>query len=47
MSETIKIELGVRGMTCPNCSQHVSHALAGVTGVQSVDVPGWQSNRAQ
>ena len=46
MNETIQIELDVRGMTCPSCDQHVSQALAGVAGVQSVDVPGWQSSRA-
>ncbi len=45
-NETAQIELDVCGMTCPSCDQHVSHVLAGVTGVQSVDVPGWQSSRA-
>jgi mercuric reductase len=45
MNETIQIELDVRGMTCPSCDRHVSHALAGVPGVQNVDVPGWQSSR--
>jgi mercuric reductase len=41
-----RIELGISGMTCANCNQHVSHVLKSVEGVETVNVPGWQSARA-
>ena len=41
-----QIEFGISGMTCASCDQHVTHALEAVTGVESVNVPGWQSARA-
>ncbi len=46
MSEQEKLELAVRGMTCDSCALHVTRALQSVSGVQAVDVPGWQSGRA-
>jgi mercuric reductase len=41
-----RIELGIRGMTCASCDRHVSHAIESVAGVESVNVPGWQSGKA-
>jgi mercuric reductase len=41
-----QIELGISGMTCASCDQHVTHALEAVAGVESVNVPGWQSGKA-
>ncbi len=41
-----QLELDVRGMTCDACAHHVTQALQGVDGVESVQVPGWQSGRA-
>ena len=41
-----EIEVEVRGMTCDSCAAHVTRALEGVSGVQNVRVPGWQSGRA-
>ena len=46
MSENKKIELNVSGMTCPSCANHVSDALNSVEGVEEVNVPGWQANKA-
>ncbi len=31
-------ELGVVGMTCPSCVRHVKGALAGLPGVEDVEV---------
>ncbi|MAS35398.1 MAG: mercury(II) reductase [Anaerolineaceae bacterium] len=42
-----RIELGISGMTCASCDKHVSHALEAVAGVESVNVPGWQSGKAR
>lgn len=44
---TESIELDVRGMTCDACVHHVTQALQRVPGVEQVQVPGWQSGRAQ
>ncbi|MBW8012187.1 MAG: mercury(II) reductase [Chloroflexi bacterium] len=41
-----KIELDVRGMTCNTCPDHVERALKRVAGVETVEIPGWQSNMA-
>lgn len=41
------IELNISGMSCASCDQHVSHALEAVVGVESVDVPSWQSGKAR
>jgi mercuric reductase len=46
MSKNKKIELNVSGMTCPSCAYHVSDALNSVEGVEEVNVPGWQANKA-
>jgi mercuric reductase len=46
MPELEELELTVRGMTCDSCTVHVTKALNSVDGVQSADVPGWQSARA-
>ena len=43
---TNKIELEVRGMTCDDCAHHVRHAISGVPGVESADVPSWQGASA-
>lgn len=42
-----RIELGISGMTCASCDQHVTHALQTVAGVEVVDVPSWQSGKAR
>ena len=34
-------------MTCNSCADHVTRALRGVPGVIAVEVPGWQSARAE
>lgn len=34
----METKLKVDGMTCGNCVKHVTHALAQVAGVKSVDV---------
>ncbi len=44
---TKQIELEIQGMTCDSCAVHVEKALAGVPGVDAVDVPGWESGRAR
>ncbi|MHA1448079.1 MAG: mercury(II) reductase [Candidatus Hodarchaeales archaeon] len=41
-----ELELEVLGMTCDSCAVHVSKALRGIKGVQHVDVPGWNLNKA-
>ena len=46
MPELKDLELDVRGMTCPSCAHHVEDALNKVEGVESANVPGWQSNKA-
>jgi mercuric reductase len=46
MSELKKLELDVHGMTCPSCVDHVENALNKIEGVEKVNVPGWQSNKA-
>ncbi len=46
MSQKKKLELDVRGMTCPSCAHHVEEALKQVEGVVDVNVPGWGSNEA-
>lgn len=38
MAELRKIDVPIRGMDCAECTQHVQHALAGLEGVQHVDV---------
>jgi copper chaperone CopZ len=45
MSEQKKLELDVRGMTCPSCAHHVENALNKVEGVEKAHIPGWQSNK--
>ncbi|MDK1082315.1 MAG: mercury(II) reductase [Anaerolineae bacterium] len=46
MAKTKKLELDVRGMTCDTCPDHVERALKKVAGVESVEIPGWRSNKA-
>lgn len=41
-----KIELGIGGMTCAGCADHVKQALESVAGVELVDIPGWGSAQA-
>jgi copper chaperone CopZ len=38
MNQTQTIEVPIAGMDCTECTQHVQHAIAGLTGVQKVDV---------
>ncbi len=38
MSEFRTIQVPIQGMDCAECTQHVQHALAGLEGVQKVDV---------
>ncbi len=33
-------------MTCDTCQDHVEKALKRVTGVETVEIPGWHSNKA-
>jgi mercuric reductase len=47
MAQLEKLEFDVRGMTCPSCEVHVTNALKSVEGVQSVEVPGWESSQAE
>jgi mercuric reductase len=47
MAEQEKIKFDVRGMTCPSCEGHVAKALESVDGVQSVEIPGWESAEAE
>ena len=46
MSQQQQIDFRIGGMTCPDCRQHVVHALQAVPGVHKAEVPGWQSARA-
>lgn len=43
MTETMKIKLDIKGMTCDSCALHVEKALAGVPGVEGVHLPGWEA----
>lgn len=47
MAELEKIKFDVRGMTCSSCETHVADALKSVEGVQSVEIPGWESSEAE
>ncbi|MFQ5922856.1 MAG: FAD-dependent oxidoreductase, partial [Anaerolineales bacterium] len=47
MAKLEKLEFDVRGMTCPSCELHVVNAIKSVDGVQSVEIPGWQSAEAE
>ncbi len=38
MSELVTVEMPIRGMDCPECTEHVRHAIAGLPGVASVEV---------
>lgn len=38
MAQISTLEILVKGMDCAECTQHVQHALAGLVGVESVDV---------
>lgn len=38
MADTQTIEIPVAGMDCAECTRHVQHAIAGLPGVESVDV---------
>ena len=40
------IELKIKGMTCDNCSTHVSKALASVNGFEAVQINGWKNGHA-
>jgi mercuric reductase len=47
MTEKRKLELAVPGMTCATCPDHVERALRSVVGVEDVQIPGWESKRAE
>jgi len=47
MAEQQKVSLRITGMTCDSCAGHVERALAGVSGVSDVHVPGWESDQAE
>lgn len=47
MAERERIQLRVEGMTCDSCAAHVTRALRRVPGVLQVEVPGWESGRAE
>ncbi len=38
VSETRTLQIAVRGMDCADCVRHVEHAIAGLPGVERVDV---------
>src|SRR5574341_577154 len=38
MAQFKTIELGVKGMDCAECSQHVQHAIAALPGVETAQV---------
>ena len=44
--EKERIELEVKGMTCPSCALHVENALSRVPDVELAEVPGWKSGQA-
>ena len=46
MEKLEQIEFDIRGMTCDSCALHVERALKKVSGVQKVEVPGWNSGQA-
>lgn len=46
MAKKKKLELDVQGMTCDSCATHVEKALKKVAGVETVEIPGWRSNKA-
>ena len=46
MEKTKIIEFDVEGMYCGTCPDHVERALKQVAGVESVEIPGWRSNKA-
>jgi mercuric reductase len=46
MSERAHFTLRIEGMTCAGCARHVTQALRGVSGVESVEVGDWQTGSA-
>ncbi|KAA3644014.1 MAG: mercury(II) reductase [Chloroflexi bacterium] len=46
MAKMKRLELDVRGMTCDTCPDHVERALKRVAGVETVEIPGWRSDKA-
>jgi mercuric reductase len=42
-----KLKLAVPGMNCATCPDHVEWALRSVTGVEDVQIPGWESKIAE
>ena len=38
MNKTTTLEIPIRGMDCAECTRHVQEAIAGLPGVESVDV---------
>lgn len=47
MAAQQRIALRITGMSCDHCVMHVTRALQGVPGVTEVQVPGWESGRAE
>lgn len=46
MSERAHFTLRIEGMTCTGCARHVTEALKGVSGVESVEIGDWQAGTA-
>jgi len=47
MAAQHRISLRITGMSCDHCVMHVTKALQSVPGVVEVQVPGWESARAE
>jgi mercuric reductase len=46
MTNQLKIEFEIQGMTCDSCARHVERALKSLPGAQEAHVPGWDSGQA-
>lgn len=47
MAAQHRISLRISGMSCDHCVMHVTRALKSVPGVTEVELPGWESGRAE
>jgi copper chaperone CopZ len=46
MSNRAHLTLRIEGMTCDGCARHVTQALKGVPGVETVEVGDWREGTA-